>query len=296
MPLDGCWRARAKGGWDGEGRRGWYEDAAWGSGRSDVLGRRERIGGRGSASVAAGKSGQLGEMGRIAGGKSLPNWLPSSSHALTQRFLSIETQKAPRPVNLGPTPSQSPSSATGVGGSASTAPLRGLGASHQNRNLSSLATSLKSRLNINKNQAITPYAGGAPSWTGSDEDEGDDETDAPLSMDLPVRWARDYVVLPLPPGAGGASALEVYRPDVREWERDVGRAEDARRDYVDQAEEDSEDVIRRQGTWGGRVLVGVVCKVSVVLFESPQGKSGQLGFFRVSRTDPPSPGGRSFER
>jgi hypothetical protein len=101
-------------------------------------------------------------------------------------------------------------------------------------------------------------------------------------MDLPVRWARDYVVLPIPPGAGAPSAMEVYRPDVREWERAVQRAESERDRYDDETEEDSEDRIRRQGCWGGRVLVGVVCKASVVVFESPQGKSGQLGFFRVS--------------
>lgn len=62
------------------------------------------------------------------------------------------------------------------------------------------------------------------------------------------------------------------------------RADEERRDYVDQeGEEDSEDTIRRRGVWGGRVLVGVVCKSSVVLFESKEGKSGHLGFMKVSR-------------
>lgn len=94
-------------------------------------------------------------------------------------------------------------------------------------------------------------------------------------------------MLPLPPGASHPSVLEVFRPELREWEEEAGKADEERRDYVDQdGEEESEDVIRRRGVWGGRVLVVVICKASVVLFESKEGKSDHLGFMKVNSSLP----------
>lgn len=97
------------------------------------------------------------------------------------------------------------------------------------------------------------------------------------------------MVLPLPAHAGGALGLELCRPDRREWEAAFRKESVARVEAGGQAEaeeDESEEAILRRGVWGGRVVVGVVCRGSVVLFESKQGRSGQLGFFKVRRSVP----------
>jgi hypothetical protein len=79
--------------------------------------------------------------------------------------------------------------------------------------------------------------------------------------DLPLRWARDYIVLPLPAGVGRGKEMAFWREPAASEDVSNGKSSKEKR--------------------ARKVVVGVVCRSSVVVFESSSGRGSDFRFLKV---------------